>query len=333
MTRTPIRWLVAVVIAGAVCAGAVAIVNATVFGPGAFVGIYLDAVARGDADGALSLPGVDAPASASASGGVVDDLLLTAPALSGLTGIRQVSDTEIGGGAHRVVMAWESPHGSGTTAFEVAPVGSRFGIFPEWGFRVSPMATVSLAVEHDPRFFANRLSTATDAAAPGSGSSAPRDYAVLVPGSYVFGHDTPYLTAETVTVLADEVGGVSDAAVDVQAGPAFIAQLDETVRASLDACTTQTVLFPTGCPFGQPISDRVASDPVWSIATYPAMAIEPGDDFATWQVEPTPAVAHLVVEVRSLFDGSIDTFDRDVPFEVSYVITIDVTAIDVRARF
>ncbi len=326
MTRTPIRWLVAVAIAAAVCAGAVAVVNATVFGPGAFVGIYLDAVARGDADGALSLPGVDAPESA--SGGAVDDLLLTAPALSGLTGIRQVSDTEIGGGAHRVVMAWESPHGSGTTAFEVAPVGTRFGIFPKWGFRTSPMATVSLAVEHDPRFFANRLSAATD-----TGSSAPRDYAVLVPGSYVFGHDTPYLTAETVTVLADEVGGVSDAAVDVQAGPAFIAQLDETVRASLDACATQTVLFPTGCPFGQPISDRVASEPAWSIASYPAMAIAPGDDFATWQVTPTPAVAHLVVEVQSLFDGSVDTFDRDVPFEVSYVITIDGTAIDVRARF
>lgn len=315
----------AVALAGAVCAGAVAIVNATLFGAGSFVGIYLDAVARGDADGALSLPGVVAP-------GGDDDLLLTAPALSGLTGIRQVSDTELDGGAHRVVMAWASPHGDGTTEFEVAPVGTRFGLFPEWGFRVSPVATVSLAVEHDPRFFANRLSAATDTDTPGSGSSAPRDYAVLVPGSYVFGHDTPYLTAETVTVLADRVGATSDATVDVQAGPAFVAQLDETVRASLDSCTTQAVLFPTGCPFGQPISDRVASAPVWSIATYPAMSIAPGDDFATWQVAPTPAVAHLVVDVQSLFDGSVDTFDRDVPFEVSYVITIDGTAIDVRAR-
>ena len=32
--------------------------------------------------------------------------------------------------------------------------------------------------------------------------------------------------------------------------------------------------------------------------------------------------AHLVVKVQSLFDGSISTFDADVPFTVSYSITI-----------
>ena len=31
--------------------------------------------------------------------------------------------------------------------------------------------------------------------------------------------------------------------------------------------------------------------------------------------------AHLVVDVQSLFDGSVSTFDEDVPFEVDYLIT------------
>lgn len=298
--------------------GAVAAVNATIFGPGAFVRIYVDALARGDAEGALSLPGVTA--------GNDVDLLLDGAALSGLSDIRQLSDTEIDGGAHRIVMAWTSPHGSGETAFEVAPVGTRFGVFPEWGFRVSPVATVSLAIEHDPRFFVNKLSASSVVASSGA---AP--YAVLVPGAYVFGHDTPYLTAKPVTVLADEVGATVDAAVDIQAGPAFVAKLDEQVRSTLDACATQAVLFPSGCPFGQSISDRVVSAPAWTIASYPSMAIEPGDDFGTWEVEPTPAVARLVVDVQSLFDGTVDSYDRDVPFEVSYLITIDGTALTVRA--
>lgn len=34
------------------------------------------------------------------------------------------------------------------------------------------------------------------------------------------------------------------------------------------------------------------------------------------------AAAHLKVKVQSLYDGSINTFDRDVPFDVSYAITV-----------
>jgi hypothetical protein len=107
-----------------------------------------------------------------------------------------------------------------------------------------------------------------------------------VPGSYVFGHDTPFLHASDVTVLADEVGAVLDATVDVQAGPAFASALDDEVRAHLDDCSTQQVLFPTGCPFGKTITNRVVSDPVWTIAAYPELHIEPGTEFGTWVAGP-----------------------------------------------
>jgi hypothetical protein len=32
--------------------------------------------------------------------------------------------------------------------------------------------------------------------------------------------------------------------------------------------------------------------------------------------------AHLIVKVQSLYDGSISTFDANVPFTVSYQITV-----------
>jgi hypothetical protein len=36
------------------------------------------------------------------------------------------------------------------------------------------------------------------------------------------------------------------------------------------------------------------------------------------------------VEVRSLFDGSLSTFDEDIPFGVSWVMTISGDRVDIR---
>ena len=73
----------------------------------------------------------------------------------------------------------------------------------------------------------------------------------------------------------------------------------------LDRCATQDVLFPTGCPFGQSVENRVVSTPKWSIVEYPTVQVEPGDDFDSWVVPSASGTAHLVVDVQSLFDGSI----------------------------
>ncbi|MEO5920391.1 MAG: hypothetical protein ABIQ01_04530 [Pseudolysinimonas sp.] len=311
--RRVLPWIVAFVLAIAAGGGAVAALNATVFGPGDFVRVYLDAVARGDAQSALDLPGVDA---AGAEDALLDDRVLT-----GLTGIRQLSDDDLGGARHRVTFAWTSPGGHGTTAFEVERVGTRLGLFPEWGFSESPVARIVLDVRHDPRFTANGVQLAT--AREGEGVAGPVEYAVLVPGSYVFGHDSTFLQARDVTVLADEVGAVPDAVVDVQAGPALASTIDEEVRAHLDDCTTQQVLFPTGCPFGKTITNRVVSDPVWTMLAYPVLEVEPGAVFGTWVTPPASGTAHLVVEVKSLFEGTVSTFDEDVVFEVSYTVSVD----------
>jgi hypothetical protein len=308
--RRVLPWIVAFVLAIATGGGTVVALNATVFGPGDFVRVYLDALARGDAESALALPGVDAAGA--------DDLLLDDDVLTGLTGIRQVSDDDLGGGRHRITVEWTSPSGSGSTAFEVERVGTRLGLFPEWGFSVSPVAVLTLDVLHDQRFSANGVEENT-----GRDAAGAVDYAVLVPGSYVFGHDTLFLQADDVTVLADEVGASLDATLDVQAGPEFASTLDEEVRDHLTECTTQSVLFPTGCPFGQTITNRVVSDPVWTMAAFPELEIEPGTEFGTWRAGPASGTAHLVVDVQSLFDGTVSTFDEDVIFEVTYTGRID----------
>lgn len=320
MRRTLIPWLAAFAIAIAAGGGAVVLLNATVFGAGSFVRVYLDAVARGDATGALSLPGVDA---AGASAILLDDR-----ALSGLRDLHQVSDVDLGGGRHRVAYGWTSPQGSGVSTFEVERVGSRFGLFPEWGFAASPVAIVSLAVEHDPRFTVNGFATTTNLQ-----TSSATNYAVLVPGSYVFGHTTTFLTAKSDTVLASDVGGSVDATVDVRAGSALLSELDSEVKKTLAECATQKVLFPTGCPFGKEINDRIVSTPAWKMADYPTLTIDPSAAFGQWQVTQAPATAHLTVDVKSLFDGSVSTLDEDVPFTVSYDIRIDGNTLRVTAKY
>lgn len=306
--RRVLPWVVAFLVALAAGGGSVVALNATVFGPGDFVRIYLDALARGDAAGALGLPGVDA--------GAAGTQLLRDDVLTGIGGLRQVSDTPLGGDAHRIRFAWSSPGGEGVTDFEVVRVGTRLGLFPEWGFAVSPVAVLSLDVQHDPRFTANGVGTTT-----GRDSAGATDVAVLVPGTYVLGHESAFLEARPVTVVADEVGATIRTAVDVEPAAEFGPTLARVVRQQLEDCGEQHVLFPTGCPYGQSIANRVSSDPVWTIVEVPDFGLRPGP-FPNWIAGPAPGTAHLEVEVTSLFDGSVSTFDEDVPFEARYLVTV-----------
>ena len=306
MRRAILLWLAAVVIAALAGALTVVALNATVFGAGGFVSVYLDALARGDVSDALSLPGVDARGA--------DRALLQDGTLAGLSGIHQISDEERRG-AHWVTVGWSTPRGSGTTTFEVRRIGTRFGLFPEWGFAVSPLATVSLSVTNDARFTLNGVQEVTPAQ-----SDTAVDFAVLVPGSYSFGHSSTFLTAAPRTVIADTVGQNLTATVQPEADAALVAAVSAQVHTQLDACAKQTVLFPTGCSFGQAIDNRVSGAPAWSIVHYPVIRIAAGSDFGSWAIPSTPGTAHLKVAVTSLLDGSVSAFDQDVPFQLRATI-------------
>lgn len=317
MRRALLPWLVALGLAVLTGTGTVVALNATVFGAGSFVRVYLDALARDDVSDALTIPGVRTSGHGDASSANAPSAaLLRDGTLTGLSDIRQTGD-EDRGGTHLVTFDWTTPHGSGSTSFQIERIGTRFGLFPEWGFAVSPIATVSLTVEHDPRFTMNGVAEISDRAA-----NAPLDYALLVPGEYSFAHDSRYLTAEPDAVLADTVNQTLTARVDTQANTAFLATVSSLVKTQLRKCATQAVLFPTGCPFGESIDNRVSSAPAWSIIAEPRMTIVPGSDFGIWAIPSTPGTAHLVVTVTSLFDGTSSQFDQDVPFQLQADITL-----------
>lgn len=308
MRRALLPWLVALGIALLAGVATVVVLNATVLGAGGFVRVYLDALARDDVSDALSLPGVH-PGGRSAA-------LLEDGTLTGLSGIHQTAD-EVRGGEHWVTVDWTTPHGSGSTTFVVERIGTRFGLFPEWGFAISPVATVELTVAHDARFTVNGVDEVSTVRA---NQAVP--YAVLVPGEYVFANRTAYLTADPETLLADTVGQTLTGTVDSQANGAFVKAVATVVDRQLAACATQAVLFPSGCTFGQSITDRVSSAPTWTIVREPELTIVPGETFGTWAIPGSPGTAHLKVEVTALYDGTTSDFDQDVPFQVTADITL-----------
>jgi hypothetical protein len=303
-----LRWVGAFVVIALVGAGSIALVVAVGFGPGSVVSAYLDALARRDAASALALPGVDA--------GTGSRALLTSAALPGLGHVKITDDVEHDGGMHRITASWTSRGVSGQSTFEVKQVGERFGVFPIWGFAQSPVTTLALTVSNA------RDVTAGTQAIRTAGVGA-HDYALLVPGAYVFAQRTELVTSADRVVVADTVGQRFAATVDVEAAPRLLALVSTQVHALLDRCAKQTVLFPAGCPFGEEIDDRVVSTPAWSIPHYPTIRLEGAGDDASWIIPAVPATAHLTVKVQSLFDGTTSDFDQDVPFTIRARVAVD----------
>ncbi|MHB1171055.1 MAG: hypothetical protein ACYCZY_00880 [Lacisediminihabitans sp.] len=309
--RVAIRWLVLFGLLAAAFAGTVFSLNLTLYSASGFVSSYLDALARHDVDAAVILAKSGSAVSAGANRELLDPR-----ALGNLNHIRLVSDTGQGGGRHLVTYSYNLSGTTDSTTFTVDYTGTRLGFFTTWRFVSSPLGVLSITPKHDAKFTVNGLALRSAA-----GPSVAKDYLVLTPGRYVLGHSSSYFTAVPIPVSLVTAGGRTAAAVDIEANAKFTRQVQKELNAYLDKCATQQVLLPTGCPFGKEMGNRIEGLPAWSMSTYPAVRILPGETPGDWVVPKTAAAAHLRVRVRSLFDGSVSTFDQDVAFTVRYLIT------------
>lgn len=302
--------ILSIVAAGVVAAlgGTILVLNTTLYSASGFVRSYLDSLARHDVDGALELAGTVVAGDAS-------DELLVASAIADLSDIRLVSDDTDAQGIHRVVYSFTSEGKSGESTFSVRPQGTLLGLFPTWSFESSPLGVLQVLPQHGTSFTVNGVQVRA------SEQDQPAPYLVFAPGTYELASTSLYLEASPVKVTASQPGAAVIASVKLRPTDAFVAQVQKELDKYLDDCATQTVLLPTGCPFGEEIANRIVSTPAWSISHYPKVTLQPGTEPGSWLMPPTDAAAHLVVDIRSLFDGTVSTFDEDVPFSSSYVVT------------
>jgi hypothetical protein len=308
--RLAIRWGVVFAVLLLAFAGTVVALNSTLYSAAGFVSSYLDALSRHDVAGALDMPGVEHPSEA------LPDLLVP-DALGQLASYRLVSDEGVGNQHTLVFDIQFTGNIREEVEFWVEHTGQRMGFFSGWRFSRSPVGVVEATPLHAAEFEINGVPVTS-----AGGASQPTRLQVLTPGIYTLSHRSKFLEAEPATFLAAGPSGTTSAELDIQASPAFVAQVNEELAAYLDDCATQQVLQPTDCPFGQPMSNRIEGLPEWTMVVYPQVTIVPStEETGVWLVPPTSAAAHLTVQVRSLFDGTLSTFDEDVPFEVEYAIT------------
>lgn len=294
------------------------------YGPSAFVVRYLDLLSEGRAADALRVPGVAVDRETLEVAGIdptASEAMLRNAALSPLTEVEVVSEKP-DGETTAVTVSYRAGGNAGRTTFTVAQDGWA-GVTPNWRFTTSPLAVVELTLRGADQFAVNGFEVDRRQISVAGIDAAPLDplpMLVFTPGLYSVTVDTPISTSPGVGVLADSP--LATTPVDLQTDPTdeFVAVVQQRVEEFLLGCTEQEVLQPTACPFGLEVSNRLASLPQWSISAQPQVTVTP--DGGHWQIPPTDAVAHVEVEIRSLFDGKVQAIAEDVPFQVNGSVTI-----------
>lgn len=298
-------WVGAVVVVAATVVGGVAIANATVFSASSFARDYLTALSADRIDEVLALPGVIEAGT--------DTSLLT-DRVGERFAFEILGDDEVSG-AHRVRVAFGTDPDDldARTVLAIEQVGTRFLLFPRWGFAQSPLAELTVELSGDPRFTVGLRAARSE--------TADAVVTLFRPGVYRLGHESEFLESRVVDVAAER--DREQASLAITPNGRFVDAVNEALDSQLDACAAQTVLFPLGCPFGASVTDRVVSDPVWELSDVPTVSIEPGDALGLWRVVRFSASARVSVEVQDLFDGAIDSEELDVRFDAAYDIRFD----------
>jgi hypothetical protein len=324
-TQVTIAWCGALLLLVGVFAAGVLALNLTVFGSSGFVTTYLQTLGARDVDSALALPGVELPDDLSPhSAGAA---LLQRSTLAAISDIRVTEDTDLGAGVHRVTVSYtlegaERQSARAQSDFVVERGGTNFGIFSQWRFKESPVATLSLAVTNTTSVTvgAGELDASDLGAGDGAFGAGAR-YTVLVPSLVVLSHQSHYLTSDTVTVALTSPGSTESGIVTAVPNDLFSKAVADRLTEFLDECAAQKVLYPVGCPFSKGITDRIEGDPVWSIVDYPQVMVIAGP--SSWLLADNAGMAHIDVQVKSLFDGTVSALSEDIPFSLDYAITLD----------
>ncbi|UNK71017.1 hypothetical protein [Microbacterium sp. H1-D42] len=296
------------------------------YSPSAFVHRYLDLLASGRAADALRVPGVAldlAVLQESGIHGTASEALLRHAALAPLDDIEIVSDIKKDG-VHQVKVSYKAGGVEGRTTFSVVQDGW-VGVTPAWRFERSPLAEIELTVRGSDTFAVNGFAIDRRQVAAHEENPDPLDplhLLVLTPGLYSVTVDSAIAATPGVSVLSDKASASTP--VDVQAQPTakFVEVVQQQVEQFLSTCAKQEVLLPTSCPFGLEVQNRLApgSMPKWSITSQPKVTVVP--DGASWAIPATDAMAHIDVEIQSLYDGAVRELAEDVPFQVNGTIQV-----------
>lgn len=319
-------WAVLALLVVASFLAALGALNQTIYGASSFVERYLEAIADDDIATASTTPGVALDTEELAALGLPEDvstaMFRSDVVESGPEDVRIVSDVALPDGSHTVTASYRLDVSIIETTFDVRPIAPLYGVLNRWEFAVSPLAVVDVTSAHNPLFTVGTLTLDTRAAKSGDELTAftqTAPYLAIAPAVYEFGYTSTLLEA-VPTALTVEPSARTAVTVDSVPTATFVERVQTQVNNYLDQCAAQPVLQPAGCPFGIEIDDKVVSEPTWTMASYPAVTLVAGE--TAFEMPPTEGVAHLSVEVQSLFDGDFSQIEEDRPFMLALTAII-----------
>ena len=315
--------IVGVLLIAAIGAGGLSLYR-QFYGPAAFVERYLGLLEDGRAADALLLPGVGIDRETLAGAGIdstASDALLRGSALASLEDYT-VTKQEATDDGTAVTVEYTAGGHHGSSTFTIVQDGW-VGVVPNWRFADTPLADVQLLVQGSDQFSVNGFTLDRRQIAPGgveSDPTTPVDMLVFTPGAYSVTIDTPLATSSGVKLLADTPLATTPIEVKAEATDEFLDVVQTRVEQFLNDCAEQEVLQPTGCPFGLEVDNYVQGYPTWKISKQPKVSVEP--TATGWEIPTAKATAHISVDVISIFDGSVETLEEDVPFEINGTIAV-----------
>jgi hypothetical protein len=208
-----------------------------------------------------------------------------------------------------------------SAVFSFVAEPSLLGIFEQWRFSSPPLGELSVTVAHDTSVQVGEIGEIDLRSYPEARVatfSAEATFPVFVGAGYDIYRTSSLLTAAHELVTIGDVER-REVAIDVSATPRFVAAVQKEIDEALATCVAQTVLMPTGCPFGYATENRWVGDASWTLATGPRITIIPGDE--SWLATGDGA-AHISGTVQSLFDGSTSPVEVDREFHMAVPVWV-----------
>lgn len=306
-------------------------VNGRMFGPEAAVEKYLDRLADGDAEGALSIADVDVPAEERQL--LTNDVLGAAKALP--TDIT-VADADVSGDQATVSATFDLGGSKSTTDFSLVKSGKTALFFDDWKLQSPELSYLAVETPGLTTVKVNGIDVDTD----GSQLALP-----AFPALYEVGlaEQTELISADPIearTFFAGSVDdadmeGVEPALLEAQPTDAFRSEVDKQVKTLIDSCAQKTVAQPDGCPFGSYSAEGYdATNIKWSISSYPTVTVADSSSDPYYDLGETtgpnggPAWAVTsVTEGEAFVTGNYDSFfDDDGTFDDTVTFSVDGTA-------
>jgi len=309
--------LVTVIAVAAAIVGVVSVilVNRSLYSPEGVVRSYFAALEAGDASSARALPGVVSP--------YIDRdqlVLLQAAAYTPPSKV-SVSAANVVDGEAIVEASFVVDGKKERASFTLVAEPPLWGVVEQWRFAAPPLGQLQVTVTHDTSFQVGEIGEVDIRSYPGGRAeafSASATFPVFVGAEYEIYRDSSLLTAEPLTVAVTD-SGLRELALEVSTTPQFVAKVQEEIDEALDKCIVQTVLMPTGCPFGYATENRWVGNASWSMATDPIITIVPGDD--SW-LATGDGVARISGTIQTLFDGSSSPVEVDREFRLAVPVWV-----------